>query len=57
MLSIKIKKGYINLTDIKKFIIGNNRQSLREPSMKKLTESIGIENDVIFLLKNFVILS
>ena len=41
----KDKKGYININDIKDFILGNDKNKLKESAMKNLSKKIGIDNN------------
>ena len=41
----KDKKGYININDIKNFILGNNKNKLKESSIKNLIKKINVDKN------------
>ena len=41
----KDKKGYININDIKNFILGNNKNKLKESSIKNFIKKIGVDKN------------
>jgi len=49
----KDKKGYININDIKDFILGNDKNKLKESAMKNLSKKIGIDNNSKIEFKQF----
>ena len=49
----KDKKGYININDIKDFILGNDKSKLKESAMKNLSKKIGIDNNSKIEFKQF----
>ena len=49
----KDKTGKINLSDIKDFIIGNEKNNLRETALKKFSEQIGMTKDSYINFEQF----
>jgi len=52
----KDKKGYANINDLKIFIMGNNKQNLKETTFNKFIKVIGMTKILNYTLNNFVIL-